>query len=505
MPTRLLAHGARPAALTAISLLIALTSAAPAQAQETAKRPPNVLFVMADDLGYRELGCFGQRKIRTPRLDRFAREGMRLTRHYSGSPVCAPSRCVLMTGKHPGHAAVRNNKEHKPEGQWALPKSETTLGEVLQAANYTTGGYGKWGLGPIGSTGDPLQRGFDHFFGYNCQRHAHSYYPSYLWDDATRITLQNDPPIPGHGRLKANEDPLASGSYARFIGTDYAPDRILAAAKGFLRDNRERPFFLYYPSVIPHLALHIPEAELAAYDGAFEETPYPGGKGYTPHFRPKAAYAAMITRLDRSVGALLDQLDEYGLRDDTIVVFTSDNGATHSPIGGTDVDYFESCGELRGRKGSMYEGGIRVPAIVRWPGHIAPNTTSDRVTGFEDWLPTLAELCSATVPRDVDGISFAATLRGEEQAARPFLYREFAGYRGWQAVWVGNEKLVRKKLQKGPIVTELYDLGADPSEQNDLSAQRQERVAELLAIAAREHVPSVVFPLRQLDGARADK
>src|SRR5690606_7462840 len=237
------------------------------------------------------------------------------------------------------------------------------------------------------------------------------------------------------------------------------------------------------------------EAELKAYEGQFEETPYPGGKGYTPHQKPRAAYAAMITRLDRSVGELLDLLDEHGLADDTIVVFTSDNGATHSPVGGTDVEFFESCGELRGRKGSMYEGGIRVPAIVRWPGTIKPGTVSDRITGFEDWMPTLAELTGAKADPSTDGISFAATLRGEQQASRPFLYREFAGYGGWQAVWVGDQKLVRKNMHKKPT-TELYDLSKDASETNDLITSAKADVTDLMKILNREHVPSATFPLK---------
>lgn len=467
-------------------------------AQDDERRPPNILFVMADDLGYRELGCFGQDKIRTPRLDRLAAQGMRLTRHYAGSPVCAPSRCVLMTGRHPGHAAVRNNKEHKPEGQWPLPEGEPMLSVMLHEHGYATGAFGKWGLGPPGSHADPLQRGFDRFFGYNCQRHAHSYYPSYLWDDDRRVALQNDPPVPGHGKLKNGEHADDDASYARFRGQDYAPDRILAAAKAFLISNKEEPFFLYYPSVIPHLALHVPEAEVDAYE--FDETPYAGGNGYTPHRRPRAAYAAMITRLDRSVGELLDMLDALDLAENTIVVFTSDNGATHSPVGGTDCDFFESCGELRGRKGSMYEGGIRVPAIVRWPGHVAEGSTSDRVTGFEDWLPTLAELTGAELPDGTDGVSFAPTLRGERQPSRPFLYREFAGYGGWQAVWSDGWKLVRRDLQKKQPKTELYDLGADVGEQRDLAGAQAERVAELMQVAAREHRASQTFPLRAIDG-----
>ncbi|MCB9877727.1 MAG: arylsulfatase [Planctomycetes bacterium] len=464
------------------------------------QRRPNVVFVLADDLGYRELGCFGQQKIHTPRLDQLAAEGMKLTRHYCGSPVCAPSRCVLMTGRHPGHAAVRDNQEQKPEGQWPLPAGIPMLGEMMQQAGYRTGAFGKWGLGPPGSSGDPLRRGIDRFFGYNCQRHAHSYYPSYLWDDDHKITLDNDPPVPGGGKLKDGEDPNDPKSYARFQGTDYAPDRILAAAKQFVRDNAERPFFLYYPSVIPHLALHIPDAELAPYAGRFDETPYTGGHGYTPHRTPRAAYAAMISRLDRSVGELCDLLDELGLRDDTIVVFTSDNGATHSPVGGTDVDFFASCGELRGRKGSMYEGGVRVPAIVRWPGHVPAGSESARITGFEDWMPTLGELCGTKPAPGGDGVSFAATLRGEQQAPRPFLYREFAGYNGWQAVWQGDLKLVRSKMQTKQPLEELFDLAADVSEQHDIAAKHPKEVAALEAILKREHTPSDTFKLKAIDG-----
>ena len=484
------------ALLAAVSSSCAELSKAPIAG--AAKLTPNVLFVMADDLGYGELGSFGQQKIRTPRLDQLAREGMRLTRHYCGSPVCAPSRCVLMTGKHPGTAAVRNNKEHQPEGQWALPTSEPMMSEMLKDAGYTTGAFGKWGLGPPLSGSDPIARGYDRFFGYNCQRHAHSYYTDYLWSDREKVALANDPPVKGRGRLQDGEDANDPANYARFRGEDYAPDHILDAAKDFLRQSKDEPFFLYYPSVIPHLALHIPEDELEQYEGEFPETPYPGGKGYTPHFKPKAAYAAMITRLDRSVGELLDLLDELGLADDTIVVFTSDNGATHSPIGGTDVDFFNSCGGLRGRKGSMYEGGIRVPGIVRWPGHVEAGSASERVTGFEDWMPTLAELCGGQTPDGCNGVSFAATLTGENQRERGFLYREFAGYRGWQAVWQGDYKLVRSNMHKEPV-TELFDLSEDPTEQRDLADQMPERVAEMMAVVNREHTPSETFPLKAID------
>jgi arylsulfatase A-like enzyme len=488
---------------TLVAFAVLVVPLAPAVAQDpTAKahRPPNVLFVLADDLGYGELGCYGQRRISTPRLDRLAREGTRLTRHYAGAPVCAPSRCVLMTGKHPGHAAARDNKDAPGEGQWPLPAGEPVLAATLHDAGYATGAFGKWGLGAFGNSGDPLQRGFDRFFGYLCQRHAHSYWPAYLWDDAQRLPLGNDPPVPGAGKLAADADPHDPASYARFVGTDYAPDRILAAACAFVRKNRERPFFLYYPATLPHLALHVPAAWTKAYAGAFPETPYAGAHGYTPHPTPRAAYAAMITRLDREVGDLLDALEAAGVAGDTIVVFTSDNGATHSPVGGTDVDFFASCGELRGRKGSLFEGGIRVPCLVRWPGKVPANKTCAAVSGFEDWLPTLAAWCGAKPQGDSDGIDLGPALCGETEPTRPFLYREFAGYGGWQAVWQGGHKLVRRQLQQpAKATTELYDLAADPREQRDLAASLPARVQELLAIAAREHVPSPTFPIAALD------
>jgi arylsulfatase A-like enzyme len=467
--------------------------------QESATKIPNILFILADDLGYRELGCFGQQRIRTPHLDQLAKEGMRLTRHYAGSPVCAPSRAVLLTGKHPGHAAIRDNREAKPEGQLPLPKDEPCLAEGLAAQGYATAAFGKWGLGMFGSSGDPLQRGFARFFGYNCQRHAHSYWPGYLYDNAERIALANNPPIPGHARLSAGADPADPHNQERFVGTDYAVDRIQQAALAFLRTPRDKPFFLYYPTPLPHLALQVPAKDLKEYDGSFPETPYTGNHSYTPHATPRAAYAAMITRLDRDVGELLATLDQLGLRQQTLVVFTSDNGATHSPVGGTDVDFFASCGELRGRKGSLHEGGIRVPTIVRWPAVVPAGSSSAALSGFEDWLPTLMEVAGQR-PLAGDGQSLLPILRGDNRPERPFLYREFAGYGGWQAVWSGEWKLMRRQLQQGPVQTELFQLANDPAEATNLAAEEPKRVRELLAILQREHTPSATFPLAQIDG-----
>lgn len=482
-------------------VLVVATPSMPAQEPTSPplRRPPNVVFVLADDLGYGELGCYGQARIRTPRLDRLAREGTRLLQHYAGAPVCAPSRAVLLTGKHPGHAAIRDNKEVQPEGQWPLPAGEPSLAKALHDVGYQNGAFGKWGLGPLGSSGAPAAVGFERFFGYLCQRHAHSYYPAFVYDDALRLPLANEPPVPGHGKLGPDAKADEPAAYAAFVGSDYAPARILEQALAFVRRHRERPFFLYFPSPLPHLALQVPDADVQAYASAFAETPYRGEHGYTPHRTPRAAYAAMITHLDRDVGALLDLLDELGLANDTIVVFTSDNGATHSPVGGTDVDFFASCGPFRGRKGSLHEGGVRVPALVRWPGHVPAGREATRLTGFEDWLPTLAELCGAAAPAG-DGVSFAATLRGQPQVERQFLYREFAGYGGWQAVWQDRWKLLRRQLQAPEkATTELYDLAADPGETEDLAAANPDVVRALLAIAAREHAPSATFPLSALD------
>jgi len=485
------------------------STAAP-PAPSAAQRRPNIVFLLADDLGYGDLGCFGQRKIRTPHLDRLAAEGMRFTHHYSGNAVCAPSRCVLMTGKHPGHAAIRNNREAKPEGQHPLPADTITLPRLLKELGYATGAFGKWGLGPPDSSGAPRRQGVDRFFGYNCQREAHNFYPTYLWDNDQRRTLDN-PPFSPQQKLAADADPADPASYARYTGQTYAPDLITEAALQFVRAHRDRPFFLYYPTTVPHLALQIPEDSLREYAGKFDDEPYLGNRGYLPHRTPRAAYAAMVTRLDREIGRLVELVAELGLDEHTVFVFTSDNGPLYDRLGGTDTDFFDSAPGLRGRKGSLYEGGIRVPLIVRWKGQIAAGTTSSRVTGFEDWLPTLLELAgpAARIPAQVDGVSFAATLRGSEQPARPFLYREFPGYGGQQSVRVDDWKAVRqhllpaaaKKVADGAGRLELYDLKTDPSEAQDVASKHPELVARLAAILRQQHLPSADFPLPALDQA----
>ncbi len=452
----------------------------------TAGRKPNVILIVADDLGYSELGCYGQRKIRTPRLDRMAAEGLRFTRFYAGSPVCAPSRCTLLTGKHGGHAWVRDNRElpksHPRDefsGQTPLPDSEFTLAELFKTQGYATTAIGKWGLGPPGSEGDPQKQGFDHFFGYYCQRHAHNHYPRYLYRDAAEVPLEGNP----------------GGA----VGRQYSHDLFESEALGFLDAHQDRPFFLYLPVTIPHLAIQVPEDSLAEYQGRWEDPPYRGGKGYQPHETPRAAYAAMVSRLDRTVGRILDRLRELGLDRDTLVLFTSDNGPTHDGVGGSDSAFFESAGALRGLKGSVYEGGIRVPLIAWWPGVIRPGTTTDVPCYFPDLLPTLKELIvpDGRIPGPIDGISLAPTFLSQPagQVAHEVMVWEFAGYGGQQAVLLDDWKGVRRDIHKGKGAIELYAIGQDPGERQDLAAKHPEIVRRIAAIMREQHTESKLFPL----------
>ena len=495
------------AVLALLCLLICVESLSAADSPK--ERRPNIVFILADDLGYGELGCFGQTKIRTPNLDKLAAEGMRLTQHYAGNAVCAPSRCVLMTGKHPGHAFIRNNRSTPPEGQYPIPAETVTLPKLLGQAGYVCGGFGKWGLGGPGSAGEPLKQGMNRFFGFNCQAVAHNHYPTHLWDDDKQVRL-NNPDIDAHqNKLAAGADPKDPGSYSGFVGKEFAQDVIIEQALRFVRDNKSRPFFLYVPSTIPHLAIQVPEDSLAEYAGKFDDPPYVGGKGYLPHHQPRAAYAAMITRLDRDVGRIVSLVRELGLEENTLFVFSSDNGPAYDSLGGTDADFFNSAGPLRGKKGSLYEGGFREPTIVNWKGKIPAGTSRDRVSGFEDWLPTLldaAGLKDAT-PKEVDGISLLPTLRGDSQPERPFLYREFPDYGGQQCVRIGDWKGIRQNLlPKGknkdnpPVMKiELYNIKEDIAESKDVAADHPEIVAKIERLMREQHVPSVEFPLPALD------
>jgi arylsulfatase A-like enzyme len=499
--------------ILAICLLLATI------ASTAAARPPNIVFIIADDLGSGDLGCYGQKIIRTPSLDRMAAEGMRFTQHYAGNAVCAPSRCVLMTGLHPGHAFIRDNRSIQPEGQWPVPADTVMLPKLLKASGYTTGGFGKWGLGGPGTSGEPMQQGMDRWYGYNCQGVAHNFYPTYLWDNHKKIPL-NNPDFPSKDKLKADENPDDPQTYKRFMGNEYSADLIAGQALQFIRDNKERPFFLFWPTTVPHLALQVPDDSLREYIGKFDDPPYPGGKGYLPHHKPRAAYAAMITRMDAEIGKAMVLIQELGLDEQTIFVFVSDNGplnGTHQGLAGTDAAFFNSAAGLRDGKGSLYEGGLRVPAIVRWKGKIQPNQVSNHVTGFEDWIPTLLELSGGKdkTPANLDGISFAPTLLGNKQPERPFLYREIPSYTGLQCARIGNWKAVRKGLMprvgknkkkaaapaaKPNLHIELYDLATDPTESKDVSADHPEVISKMEALMKAQHVPSKDFPLPALDG-----
>lgn len=466
------------------------------------ERPPNIVFFLADDLGWSEVGCYGQTRIRTPHIDRLAAEGMRFTQAYSGSPVCASSRCVLMTGLHTGHALIRGNKEvggwgpDEPEGQWPLPDETVTLAELLKDQGYTTGAVGKWGLGGPGSSGHPCFQGFDFFYGLLCQRVAHNYYPTHLWHNHDVDVLDGNRWFKSHQRLKAvPEDDSVWDQYAT---ARYAPDAMIEKTLDWLQENKDRPFFLYYPTPVPHVSLQVPEDSLAEYDSAFEETPYLGTQGYLPHPRPRAAYAAMVTRMDAHFGRILDLLDRLDLTGDTLVMFSSDNGPTFN--GGTDSTFFESAGPFRGLKCSVLEGGIRVPMIARWPGKIAAGTVSEHPCAFEDVMPTLMDVSGGETPTGLDGLSFAPTLLGAGvQARRDHLYWEYPGLGGQQAVRVGQWKLVRENLRKGEVKTTLFDLEADPGESRDLSVSRPEVLKRMLETARRARTRSELFPMGALD------
>jgi arylsulfatase A len=493
--------------ISSLFLVIALNSLT-FGAEKT--RRPNIIFILADDLGYGDLSAYGQARFQTPNIDSIGARGIRFTAHYSGHNVCAPSRCALMTGKHPGHGYIRDNRGgigEGGEGQEPVPAGELKLPLTLQRLGYSIGGFGKWGLGRVGSTGDPLKQGFERFFGYNCQAVAHNYYPGHLWSNSTRVVLSN-PLFSAHQKFPPDADPTLPASYIRFEGRQYAPDLIAAEALRFLREHKDRPFLLYFPTTIPHLALQAPADAVRKFEGKYPETAYLGDRNYLPHRTPRAAYAAMVTRLDEQVGKLLGLLKELRLEENTIVIFTSDNGPLYDGLGGTDTEFFNSAAGFRGRKGSYYEGGFRVPCMVRWPGHIRAGRVTDRVTGFEDWLPTLLELIGARpeTPAGVDGISFAPTLLGKSQPARAFLYRESPAYTGQQCIRVDDWKLLRRNLNPparqrnaAPPTLELFNLAVDPREEHDVSAQNPSVVAQLLALAMEQHIPSQLWPIRELD------
>ena len=437
----------------------------------TAKNvPPNVIYILADDLGYGELGCYGQTKIKTPNIDNLAKNGMRFTRHYSGAPVCAPSRGVLLSGRQLSKAYIRNNREIQPEGQKPIPNPGMTLAQIFKNQGYATGAFGKWGLGFVGSSSDPKALGFDMFYGYNCQRVAHTYYPRHMWKNDQKIII-NEKPVPGHYRKAVGPD----FDFSQFYGKNYAPDLILDEALKFIRKNAKKPFFAYIPFVEPHLAMHPPHEWVEQYPKSWDKPRKSYKANYLPHLRPRAGYAAMISDLDEHVGKVIALLKELDITKNTLVIFSSDNGASHCIE--VDHKFFNSGLGLRGLKGSVYEGGLRVPMIASWPSKIKAGSESAHVSGFVDVLATACDLLQAKVPKVSDGVSFLPELLGKKQSIQPVLAWEFQGYGGQQAIILkGRWKGVRQGLMKKQSKWELYDLEKDPYEKNNLASSMPEMV-----------------------------
>lgn len=428
-----------------IPALLLLAPALPAALSEEEK--PNLVFIMADDLGWGDLGCYGGKVIQTPCIDRMAVEGMKFTSAYCGTSVCAPSRCALLTGLHMGRAPIRANREIQPEGQMPLPEGTVTVGHLLQRAGYRTACIGKWGLGPPGSHAVPNRMGFDHFFGYLCQRHAHGYYPSYLWRNGEKLELD---------------------------GRTYSHDRMTEEAFHWIRQVKDRPFFLYLAYTIPHSRFEVPDL------GPYADEPWPP---------PEKAYAAMVTRMDRDVGRLLTLLKELELEAKTLVFFTSDNGAAH------EWPRFDNNGPWRGIKRSLYEGGLRVPALAWWPGKIRPGSVSEQPWAFWDFLATAVELAGGTPPPDLrtDGISIVPALRGNPLPPRECLYWELHEGPMKQAVRFGDWKAVRNAIDR-PL--ELYHLKADPGEREDVAGEHPEITARAEALLKAARVDSPDWPVK---------
>lgn len=484
---------------------------------------PNIIYILADDLGYGELGAYGQQKIQTPNIDALAKSGMLFTQHYAGAPVCAPSRYMLMTGKHAGHAHIRGNDEWRErgevwdfekavydpnlEGQRPILQSTTTLGEVMQGAGYTTGIVGKWGLGAPLTDGIPTKNGFDFFYGYNCQRQAHQLYPKHLWKNEEKDWLDNELISPGKdNRLAEEADPLDLKNYQKWEQKDYAPAKMQSEVLQFIDDNKEQPFFMYYASPLPHLPLQVPHQYVEKYVKLFgDETPYDGKKSYFPNRYPNAAYAGMISYLDDQVGEIVAQLKSLGLYENTLIIFSSDNGPTY--LGGVDAEYFDSAkpfSNAYGRtKGFTYEGGIRVPMIAAWPNRIKENSRSDHISAFWDVIPTFCELLGVKEPEGLDGLSFLPTLIGESattQKQHEFLYWEFPSYQGQQAIRMGKWKGIRANIFKGNMKLALYNLETDLREERDIAADYPDIIAKMEAIMEKEHTPAEIerFKIKQL-------
>lgn len=453
--------------------------------REEAIQKPNIIYILADDLGYGDLGVYGQTKLSTPNIDKLAQEGMLFRQHYSGSTVCAPSRSALMTGMHTGHTVIRGNKEILPEGQYPMPDLTYTIAEALKKSGYTTGAFGKWGLGFPRSEGDPTNQGFDTFFGYNCQRLGHNYYPRHLWSNTDSIGIEEN-----QGQSKGI----------------YAPELIHQRTLEFIAENKNKPFFLYVASIIPHAELVAPEYLMEKHRGKYlPEKSYKGVDGgsqyrngpYESQKETHAAFAAMVNLLDNQVGEIVKKVEDLGITDNTLIVFTSDNGPHQE--GGADPTYFDSNGKLRGFKRDLYEGGIRVPMIARWKNKITAGSETDHISAFWDVFPTFCELARTDFPKELDGISFLPTLLGnkENQREHDYLYWEFHEKGGRQAIRKGKWKAVKYDVFKTESQIELYDLSQDVSEQNDIAKEHPKIVHEMEQLIESSRTPSTVFTFGQ--------
>lgn len=447
-------------------------------------RRPNIIVILADDLGYGDVGCYGQQKIETPNIDRLARMGTRFTQFYSGTSVCAPARCSFMTGLHTGHTPVRGNMGMKPEGQYPLPDSSITFPMLLQKQGYHTAAFGKWGLGYITTSGDPNKKGFDEFYGYNCQSLAHNYYPDHLWNNHEKIDLSIN---------------LSSDSV-------YSADLIHSQAMKFLEEKQDKPFFLYLPYTIPHADVIVPHDSV--YDYYVKKF---GGKSElhadkAPHFdpNPHAAFAAMVSRLDSYVGEIMNTLAAKGMEENTLLIFTSDNGP-HRERGGDPV-FFNSSGPNRGIKRDLYEGGIRVPFIAYRKGFTKAGSTFDQPVALWDLFPTFLEMAGRTTSKNIDGISILPALKGQKQKLHNYLYWEFHENGGRQAIRMGNWKAVKLNVSttdNPPI--ELYDLGKDPGEENNVAAANPAIVKKMQLLFKEAHRYNPVFPLLKTEQIKANK
>ena len=478
------------------------------KSQNSTTAKPNIIYILADDLGYAEIGAYGQEKIETPNIDALSKNGMRFTQHYASAPICAPARYMLLTGKHAGHSHIRGNdpwasrgdvqnyravaRDSTLEGQRPMPDSTITFAKKLQDVGYTTSIFGKWGLGAPYTNSIPTKMGFDYFYGYNDQRQSHTYYPLHLYKNENRVHLNNDTIAPAT-KLTKGADPYDLASYANYTLNDYAPDLMFDELAAFVNRHKQKPFFIYWATPIPHMPLQAPKKWVDYYVKKFgDEEPYIGNKGYFPNRNPRATYAAMVSYLDENIGKLVAQLREDGIYDNTLIIFTSDHGPTFN--GGSDTDWFESAKPFNGGaghgKGNLTEGGIRVPMIASWPGHIDAGSKTDHISIHYDVMATLADLTGYEKPKHTDGISFLPTLLSKgKQQEHEFLYWEFPQSGGQVAIRMGDWKLLRKNLnaknKKGTL--ELYNLNEDLMELNNIADQHPEIIKRAEAIFKNEH------------------